>query len=142
MILCDTGVFIQLVRGNSTFEREILRIGSGNLGISDISVGDIYFGIRRGESRRTKELIRYFQRFTLSKDVSKLFVEIMSDRSLPRMTIPDALIAATAITNQIQLFTLNVNDFKFFCSVIFCRFTDWLINNNCSGIMADNFIIY
>ena len=38
----------------------------------------------------------------------------MTDYSLShKLTIPDALIAATAITQDLELYTLNIKDFRF-----------------------------
>jgi predicted nucleic acid-binding protein len=112
MILCDTNIFFELFRGNEKVSEELIHIGFGNVGLSDLSVGEIYFGMRKGEERKTRELINQFHRFPITKESSKQFIEIMADKSRKKITIPDALIAAVAKVNGLKLFTLNEKDFK------------------------------
>lgn len=78
MILCDTGVYFEIFRDNEKVIEEVEKIGFGNLGLCDLSVGEIYFGMRKGEERKTKELINLFQKFHFTKEVSKAFIEIMA----------------------------------------------------------------
>jgi tRNA(fMet)-specific endonuclease VapC len=43
-----------------------------------------------------------------------LFLELLSKYALShKLAIPDGFIAATAITNDVELFTLNVKDYRF-----------------------------
>ncbi|MEG4117310.1 PIN domain-containing protein [Microcoleus sp. N9_B4] len=45
---------------------------------------------------------------------SEQFIELMAQYSLShKLTIPDAMIAATALTHNISLYTLNLKDFRF-----------------------------
>ncbi|MCY7351080.1 MAG: PIN domain-containing protein [Cytophagaceae bacterium] len=112
MILCDTSVFFQLFHENAAIEAELGEIGYANLAICDITIGEIYFGMRKSEERETKELIRRFNRFSFTKDASRLFIEIMSDLASRQIGLPDALIAAIAKANGLDVFTLNIDDFK------------------------------
>lgn len=79
MILCDTNIFFELFRGNQSVLEELAHIGYRNLAVSDITIGEIYFGMKKREEQQTQEMIRRFQRFHFTKDASKIFVEIMSD---------------------------------------------------------------
>ena len=46
--------------------------------------------------------------------VSNQFLQLMATYSLShKLSIPDALIAATALVHNVELFTLNVKDFHF-----------------------------
>lgn len=112
MILCDTNIFFELFRGNQAIIDELNDIGYQNLAISDITIGEIYFGMRKKEEAQTRELIRRFKRFHFTKDASKIFVEIMSDLSSRQIGLPDALISSIAKVNSLKLFTLNISDFK------------------------------
>ncbi len=112
MILCDTNIYLELFKGNEKVYEEMEKIGFGNAGLSDLSIGEIYFGMRKGEERRTKELINLSQRFQFSKEVSKHFLEIMSNHYGKKVNVPDALVAAFAKANSLKLFTLNLKDFK------------------------------
>ncbi|WP_223300921.1 PIN domain-containing protein [Oscillatoria nigro-viridis] len=45
---------------------------------------------------------------------SEQFIQLMAQYSLShKLTIPDAMIAATALTHNISLYTLNLKDFRF-----------------------------
>lgn len=112
MILCDTCIYFEIFRGNEKIVEEIEKIGFGNLALCDLSVGEIYFGMRKGEERRTKELLNLFHRFHFTKEISMAFIEIMANRYGRRIAIPDALIASFAKSNNLKLFILNTKDFK------------------------------
>jgi tRNA(fMet)-specific endonuclease VapC len=46
--------------------------------------------------------------------ISTQFIALMENYSLShKLSIPDALIAATSLVHQIDLYTLNVKDFRF-----------------------------
>ena len=112
MILCDTSVFFALFRGNEAIRDELTDIGFKNLALSDITIGEIYFGMRKNEESKTKELMRQFAKYHFTKDASRIFLEIMSDLYGRQIGLPDALIASIAKTNSLEVFTLNVDDFK------------------------------
>jgi hypothetical protein len=128
MILCDTNIFFELFRGNQAIIDELNDIGYDNLAISDITIGEIYFGMRKKEEEQTRELIRKFRRFHLTRDASKIFIEIMSDLSSRQIGIPDALIASVAKANSLKVFTLNITDFKQVDSLILYKPSRRLIN--------------
>ena len=111
-ILCDTCIFFEIFRGNDAVINEFETIGYENLAICDLTIGEIYYGMKKSEERKTKELMSLFKRFRLTKDVSKHFVEIMSDNFGYRLAIPDALIASVGLANDLSVFTLNIADFK------------------------------
>lgn len=111
MILCDTGVYFEIFRDNEKVIEEVEKIGFGNLGLCDLSVGEIYFGMRKGKERKTKELINLFQNFTLQRKSLKPLLRSWLQYGR-RIEIPDALIASFSKVNSLKLFTLNVKDFK------------------------------
>ncbi len=52
--------------------------------------------------------------FNLSPEIIQLFIELMHRYSLSyKPLIGDMLIAATAVSNNLELYTLNQKDFKF-----------------------------
>lgn len=112
MILCDTNIIFEIFRGNSIVINELEKIGYENLAICDVTIGEIYFGMRKGEEKQTKKLIQQFNRYNITKDASKIFVQIMSDLASRQIGVPDALIAAIAKANSLELLTLNLSDFK------------------------------
>lgn len=54
MILCDTNIFFELFRGNQAIIDELEHIGYQNVAISDITIGEIYFGMRKKEEQHTQ----------------------------------------------------------------------------------------
>jgi hypothetical protein len=54
------------------------------------------------------------QRYPVDAVISECFVELMETYSLSHgLAIPDALIAATALVHDVELFTQNTRDFRF-----------------------------
>lgn len=128
MILCDTNIIFEVFRGNSIVINELEKIGYENLAICDVTIGEIYFGMRKGEEKLTKTLIRQFNRYNITKDASKIFVQIMSDLSSRQIGIPDALIAAIAKANSLEILTLNLSDFTLVEGLKIYRPSQKLIN--------------
>ncbi|MFN3405179.1 MAG: type II toxin-antitoxin system VapC family toxin [Cytophagaceae bacterium] len=112
MILCDTNIFIEVYKGNDDIINELKIIGTSNTALSDITIGEIYYGMRKREEAKTKELIKQFGRYPLTKDISKKFIELISDPSVNKIGLPDCLIAATALVNSLEVYTLNVKHFQ------------------------------
>ncbi len=68
----------------------------------------------------TQELVKTERHLSLCRCIglndvnSTLFIDLMSRYSLShKASIPDMLIAATAISHELELYTLNSKDFKF-----------------------------
>jgi predicted nucleic acid-binding protein len=54
------------------------------------------------------------QQFPLDADISNHFLNLLEGYALShKLSVPDALIAATALTREIPLYTLNYRDFQF-----------------------------
>jgi len=89
MILCDTDIFIEALKNDPNAINALRRIGFKNIALSSITVMELYFGAinKRGYAKSHG------------------------------LGIPDALIAATAICQSIELLTYNVKDFKFIDSI-------------------------
>jgi len=86
MILCDTDIFIEALKNNPRAIDSLRNIGFENIALSAITVMELYFGaVNKREMTKIKN----------------------------RLHIPDALIAATAICQRMELLTYNVKDFKF-----------------------------
>jgi predicted nucleic acid-binding protein len=112
IILCDTGILIQLFRGDENIKAVLSNIGIENLAISVITTAEILYGMRKHEEQKTKTLLRKFKQYHLNKPISEKFIELMNDQNLPGLQIPDALIAASCLANHLPLYTLNKKDFS------------------------------
>lgn len=73
--------------------------------------------MRKRETADTRTLIRKFNQIHIDKETSKLFLQLMLGYKDMGIAIPDALIAATALANNIELFTHNRKDFDFIDNV-------------------------
>ncbi|MFN4255517.1 MAG: type II toxin-antitoxin system VapC family toxin [Saprospiraceae bacterium] len=113
VILCDTNIFIDYFHGDERIARELDFLGFGRLAVSVVSVAEIYFGMRKREAAKTKELLRKFNVLHLDKEVSMLFIQFMLGYHERGIAVPDALIAASTVRNNVELFTLNRSDFEF-----------------------------
>lgn len=115
MILCDTNILIEVYKGNDNVIRELVKIGQQNIAISDVTSAELLFGARNKEELKIlKKDLQKLVCLPINSEISKLSVQLVEKYSLShKLSLPDALIAATAILNELQLFTLNLKDFKF-----------------------------
>ena len=91
---------------------EFDRLGFARCAIASATAAEIYFGMRKGEKRRTLELIRYFRMIHFDKAISLRMLSHQFE-FLNQMSVPDAIIGATAIEYNFTLWTDNRQDFDF-----------------------------
>ena len=115
MILCDTNIIVELYKGNSATIDELKRIGMGQIAISAVTRAELYYGaINKTELIQIQKQLNLFQNFPTDQDISSQFIQLMAQYSLShKLAIPDALIAATALVHNLNLYTLNTKDFRF-----------------------------
>lgn len=115
MILCDTNILIEFYKNNTATVNELHQIGSQNLAISVITRAELYYGaINKNELKRIQKHLDLLQNIHIDPPISEQFIQLMANYSLShKLTIPDALIAATALANDLELYTLNIKDFRF-----------------------------
>jgi tRNA(fMet)-specific endonuclease VapC len=115
MILCDTNILIEFYKNNEQIIVELRQIGVDSLAVSAVSVAELYFGaLDKSELNQLKQHLASMDQLPLNTAVSKTFLRLMEAYSLGhKLSIPDALIAATAIEHSMPLYTLNVKDFRF-----------------------------
>ena len=115
MILCDTNILIEFYKGNSNIVQELERVELPNLAISVITAGELYFGARdKRELGQIKKNLSLLNQISLDTDISERFLALLEEYALShRLSVPDALIAATALSQNIPLYTLNLKDFQF-----------------------------
>lgn len=115
MILCDTNILIEFYKNNSEVVQQLRLIGINNLGISVITQAELYYGaINKNELNKIKKHLALLHIFNLDLSICNQFITLMETYSLShKLTIPDALIASTALVNQLDLYTLNYKDFRY-----------------------------
>jgi tRNA(fMet)-specific endonuclease VapC len=115
MILCDTNIIIEFYKNNPTIVNELKIIGVDQLAISVITQAELYYGaLNKAELLKIQKHLNLLPNFPIDNQVSAQFIQLMERYSLShKLTIPDALIAATALVNNVNLYTLNLKDFRF-----------------------------
>jgi tRNA(fMet)-specific endonuclease VapC len=115
MILCDTNVIIEILKGNKTTINIIENIGLENIAISSVTVMELYFGaLNKRELNKIKKHLQALNIVHFDADISESAIKLIERFSKSYgLQIPDAIIAATAMTSKIKLFTFNLKDFKY-----------------------------
>ena len=114
MILCDTNILIEFYKNNPQIVEEMRQIGLSQLAVSPITQAELYFGaLNKAELKKIKQHLSVLTQLPLDGAVSTVFLNLMETYSLShKMSIPDALIAATALVHNVELYTLNIKDFQ------------------------------
>lgn len=100
IVLCDTNVLFQLLDGNQNVKRNLEMIGNENIAFSIITHAEAYAGSSKDQMKVLKSFFAKYQLYYLTHDASKIFHGlILSYHSRHSKWIPDALIAATAMSN-------------------------------------------
>ena len=115
MILCDTNILIEFYKANPNILNTLRQIGSAQIAVSAITKAELFYGARdKQELTKIERHIHCVTCYGLNDSISALFVELMRQYALShKVSIPDMLIAATAIHHDLELYTLNIKDFKF-----------------------------
>lgn len=115
VVILDTNIIIELIKNNLEIKQAIQRIGIEQLAISAITAGELYYGaFNQVEMKRIKKHLQNYYMMPLTPQVTDIFLELMLQYSLSHKPfIGDMLIAATALHNKLELFTLNFKDFRF-----------------------------
>ncbi|MEI6336299.1 MAG: type II toxin-antitoxin system VapC family toxin [Methylococcaceae bacterium] len=115
MILCDTNILIEFYKAKPTVIQTLQRVGSAHIGVSIITKAELFYGARdKQELAKIERHVALCHCYGLNEVISALFIELMRRYSLShKVSIPDMLIAATAISRDLELYTLNTKDFIF-----------------------------
>ena len=116
LVVCDTNVLIEVIdRNNKEMILTLIDLGASNLYISSISYSELILGATNKShlARLLRELNR-FPVLSLTPSIDLQHRKLLMQYSLSHgLTIPDALIAASALDKGYRLLTLNKKDFKF-----------------------------
>lgn len=115
MILCDTNILIEFYRNNASAIAELKKIGQSNIAVSVVTSGELIYGaINKRELNQILEDLSHLQVLAIDSTICSIFLQLMEQFSLShKLSLPDALIAATALNYDIPLYTLNLKDFRF-----------------------------
>lgn len=115
LVLCDTNILIEFYKGNIEIGKTLESIKQKNIRISVVTAGELLFGVlNKKELKQINKDISFLGLLNITESTGRVFIELMNKYSLSHnLNLPDGLIAATSIDNEIPLFTLNTKDFKF-----------------------------
>jgi len=115
MVLCDTNIFISAFNGRQDTIDQLDKIGLDEIVLSAVTVMELFQGMaNKEELARMKKKIKYYDIVQIDEDISEKAIEFIETYKLSHgLQIPDAIIGATAVIHQIQLYTYNLRDFDF-----------------------------
>jgi predicted nucleic acid-binding protein len=120
MVLCDTNILIHFFANRTDTVERMKRIGTQNVLLSAITVAELYQGMgNKKELQSMKKNIKFYDVIHIDTRISEKMTALIHDYKLSHgLTIPDALIAATALVYNIPLFTYNTRDFAFIPNIL------------------------
>lgn len=109
MYLIDTNIIIYYLEGEQAAV-SFLRTHRGKLSISPITwMETLSYQFSIDEEQVVRAFLQEFRLVEICSPVMELSVEI---RRMKKMKLPDAIIASSAIHNDLILVTRNIRDFK------------------------------
>ncbi|NCA76808.1 MAG: type II toxin-antitoxin system VapC family toxin [Alphaproteobacteria bacterium] len=119
-IVCDTDVMIDywdLSNPRHSQTKLILEdiITLDNIVLSAITKIELMLGaINKRELKKIAEKLHRFDIALINNEITSKAIALLSNHHLSHgLSIPDCLIASTAIITELELFTYNIRDFKF-----------------------------
>lgn len=112
--IVDTDIIVDMLRGLKASRDYIRRFELGELKgiLSAVVIAELYAGRRTRDptiARRIENVITLFTVVNIGPNIARMAGELMRDYGL---SLPDALIAATALAYNAILVTRNVRDFQ------------------------------
>jgi tRNA(fMet)-specific endonuclease VapC len=114
MILVDTDIIIEVFRGNQAISTIISGFAARELAVSSVTVMELYVGARdKTELASLSQYLKSFSLFHVSNEISSQAMALIHQFAFShRLSVPDALIAATAIQHGATFFTRNKKHFS------------------------------
>jgi predicted nucleic acid-binding protein len=115
LILCDTNIFIHWFNRDEKTIEQLEKIGLSNILIPSVTIMELIQGTQtKQELQQLKKKLKNYNIIHINDKVSQLSLKLQEEYRLSHsLSIPDALIGATAITFDLCLFTYNTKDFKY-----------------------------
>jgi len=115
IVLCDTDIIIEFYRNNSNIISELKKISQENIAISIVTAGELIYGaLNKKELNQIKKDLKSLIVLNIDKKACDIFLELMTKYALShKLAVPDGFIAATALALNIELYSLNIKDYRF-----------------------------
>jgi len=112
-LLIDTGPVVRQLRGHQPTVQLLRQVrGNERLAVSAITRLEVYAGMQEYERYDTRKLLSRFLTYSVSPDIADLAGELIArSRTRSLLSVPDAVIAATALLERLTLVTYNVAHF-------------------------------
>jgi tRNA(fMet)-specific endonuclease VapC len=116
MVVFDTNILIELYRGNVLVQTEVQNIKSNIFYISSITIAEFLAGARdKSDLQKIEKQLLKYTIIPLNAEINDIFIDLMRTFTLShRPSIPDSLIAATALYYHLPLYTFNKRHFQYF----------------------------
>ena len=115
IIIVDTDITIDFLRGQIK-AIALFKSKSELISFSSVTVVEIFSGIRtKNEENEIERLFSLFPVIATSSDIACLAGKFVKQyRPSHNLEIPDAIIAATSLISEAELYTLNINHYPMF----------------------------
>jgi tRNA(fMet)-specific endonuclease VapC len=115
IVLCDTDVIIGFYCNNPEVISELRIIGQQNIAVSTVTAGELIYGaLNKKELIQIKKDLDNLILLDIDRKTCNIFLELLGKYALShKLAVPDGFIAATAMANDIELYTLNLKDYRF-----------------------------
>lgn len=113
--LLDTGLVLRHLRGQRRAVQFLRGLSqSGRLSVATVTRLEVHAGMKQDERHATQKLLSRLTTYDLDRAIADKAGDLISlgKNSGQNLSVPDAIIAATAISNALTLVTLNLDDFK------------------------------
>ena len=113
-IVLDTNILIEILKNNKTIIDKLNSLDV-DFCISSITVMELYYGaLNKAELFELKKFTSLFHIIEVNENISSISTELIFEYAKSHnLAIPDSLIAATAISINSKLLTLNLKDFRY-----------------------------
>lgn len=116
MVIIDTDILIDAARGVDQAANCLLQVeADSSLAVSVITQMELIVGCRnKKELNALDQFLKRFDIISLNQDISDTAADLLRTYRLSHgLLIPDALIAATAMTSGNELISKNQKDYRF-----------------------------
>jgi predicted nucleic acid-binding protein len=111
--LLDSGLVLRHLRNDAQAVALLRELGRrSRLSVSTITHLEVYAGMKPHEQYATRKLLSRFTACVVTEDVAQRAGEYLRDYGASGLSIPDAVIAATAVLESMTLVTLNPKHFQ------------------------------
>ncbi|MBN1865621.1 MAG: type II toxin-antitoxin system VapC family toxin [Victivallales bacterium] len=117
-LLVDTDILVDFLRGNGAAV-DFVSNNSTSIMLSSIVVAELYAGVKNDDELATLDrFLSFFRIIPLSQEIARIGAQFKRQYAKSHgLGLADALVAASALTENAELQTLNVKHFPMFTNL-------------------------